>query len=229
MATLSLLTKPLEQIGADDLNQLLTEHCPEGYEVEFKKTLPDKRGGYDPWLLGKNEIGAYARDEILAELIAFGNSAGGYVLVGIDETQEKPPRAKSIEPLPRIGDLAARFEDMIRTSIDLPLLRFGVRGIETDSSGGGVLVLNTGPSHRAPHRLNTTGQCYVRRGSSSVKMTMREIQDMTLNIARGAAGIDALFRERMENFHEWGAPYPLSAAFRITCIPLDALPDPGRM
>jgi hypothetical protein len=32
-------------------------------------------------------------------------------------------------------------------------------------------------------------------------MTMREIQDMTLNVARGLAGIDAAFTQRRAAFH----------------------------
>src|ERR1700704_465338 len=111
---LSIFTKPFEQIDANDVAQVVKEHCPEGYEIEFKKTLPEKQGSREPWLQGKDEIGSHARDTILKELVAFANSAGGFVLVGIDETDEKPPRAKSIEPIPRVGELASRIEDQIR-------------------------------------------------------------------------------------------------------------------
>src|SRR5262249_16414834 len=147
----------------------------------------------------------------------------------IAETSDNPPRADAIMPLPRVGDLAGRFEDQARSCIDPPLPRLQIRAIETDAQGGGVVIFRTPPSRAAPHRLATTRDCYVRRGSSTMKMTMREIQDMTLNLARGLAGIDATFRERRDRFREWAGSQTDAVAYRVTALPLVDLPDPGRI
>ena len=204
------------------------ETWPEGYEVEFKKTLPDKRGGGHPWL-GGGDIGDHARDEILSEVIAFANAQGGSVVLGIEETSDKPPRAHAVTPLPRVGELARRFEDQARSCIDPPLPRLQIRAIETDGQDRGVVVFRTSASRAAPHRLTTTRESYVRRGSSTVKMTMREIQDMTLNVARGLAAIDATFKERRDLFHAWARSQKPVVAYRVTALPLVDLPDPGRL
>jgi hypothetical protein len=225
---LAVFTKPIELVTAADIAELPAQTWPEGYEVEFKETLPDRRGGQHPWLTG-GDIGDHARNEILSEVIAFANAQGGSVVLGIEETSDKPPRARAVVPLLRIGELARRFEDQARSCIDPPLPRLQIRAIETDGQGGGVVLFRTSPSRAAPHRLTTTRESYVRRGSSTVKMTMREIQDMTLNVARGLAGIDATFKERREAFHEWAGSQKQVVAYRVTALPLVDLPDPGRL
>jgi hypothetical protein len=228
-SVLSLFSKPLQQVDASDIQQLVDERCAESSEVEFKRTLPDSKGAVAQWITGKDAIGDYARDQVLGELVAFANATGGFVILGIGETQDKPPRAKEIVPLPRVGELARRFEDQIRTCVDPQLSRFGVKPVITDGSDAGVLILYTGASRRAPHRLTTNLHSYVRRGSSSVRMSMHEIQDMTLNVARGTAGVEGIFNDRMNKFHEWGTPFAKWSAFRVTAVPLESMPDPGRM
>src|SRR5207253_9606512 len=177
----------------------------------------------------QGSIGDYARDEILAEVVAFANYRGGSLILGVAETADNPPRADKVVPLPQVGELARRFEDQARSCVEPPLPRLLIRAIETDGQGRGVVVFRTSSSRAAPHRLTTTRECYVRRGSSTVKMTMREIQDMTLNVARGLVGIDAIFKQRRDAFHKWGENQGHSVLYRVTAVPLVDLPDPGRI
>jgi hypothetical protein len=226
---LAAFTKPLDLVTAADIDEVTAQSWPEGYEVEFKETLPHRAGGSDRWLTGHSSIGEFARDEILAEVIAFANSQGGSVLLGIAETKDNPPRAERVAPLPRVGELQRRFEDQARSCIEPPLVRLQIRAIETDGQGGGVVLFRTFLSRAAPHRLTTTQESYIRRGSSTMKMTTREIQDKTLNVARGLAGIDAIFNHRCDAFREWASKQADSVAYRITALPLVDLPDPGRI
>jgi hypothetical protein len=227
---LAVFTSPLELVTAADVAELPAQTWPEGYEVEFKKTLPHRTAGAEPWLAGQGgRIGDYARNKILAEVIAFANSQGGSVFLGIAETSDNPPRAQAVTPLPRVGDLAQRFEDQARSCIEPPLPRLRIRAIETDGQEGGVVVFRVPASRTAPHRLTTTRESYVRRGSSTEKMTMREIQDMTLNVVRGLAGIDARFANRRSAFEGWVETELHAVAYRVTALPLIDLPDPGRL
>jgi len=59
-------------------------------------------------------------------------------------------------------------------------------------------------------------------------MTMIEIQEMSVNMERGIARIPELFRNRQSIFSKWSEKDHCSA-FRITCIPLRKMPDPGRL
>lgn len=225
---ISVFTKPLEALTAADVVELSVSGWPEGYEVEFKESLPDKKGKPSSWLRSTPELGEYARDEILGEVIAFANSKGGSLILGISETQEKPPRASKITAIPNAGELARRFEDAARDCIDPPLSRLQIKAVETEPSMG-VLIFRVPASRQAPHRLTTTKECYVRRGSSTMRMAMREIQDMSLNLARGLALVEATFAERSQKFQEWVSRNSRIAAVRVTALPLWELPDPGRL
>lgn len=227
---LAVFAKSFDLITAVDIAELPAQTWPEGDQVEFKETLPQRAGGVHPWLSGQASIGDYTRDEILSEVVAFANSSrGGSVFLGVAETQDNPPRADKLVPLPRVGELARRFEDQARSCIELPLPRLLIRAVETDGQGGGVVVFRASPSRLAPHRLTTTRESYLRRGSSTMKMTMREIQDTTLNVARGLAGVDAAFRQRCDAFRQWGGKQGHAVAYRVTALPLVDLPNPGRI
>jgi Putative DNA-binding domain len=167
----------------------------------------------------------YARDSLFREIVAFANAQGGTLVLGIDETKEKPPCAFKITPLPRIHDLASRMENAARACIEPVIPGLYIRGIETEPAGEGVLIFRVAPSPFGPHRVTTDGHAFIRRGASKVQMTMREIQDLTLDIARGADRVDALFAERAARFTDWLRHFSGErAGCRITGLPLGAFP-----
>jgi hypothetical protein len=224
-----MLTKPFDQITADDIRELCTTKAYESPLLEFKRELPAERNRPDPWLNG-GDFTAYARDRLFREMIAFANAQGGTLVLGIEETRDKPPRAASIRPLPRFHDLATRMEDAARACIDPVLPGLRVRGIETGSPGEGVVIFRTLASPVGPHRVASDGHAFIRRGASSVKMTMREIQDLTLDLARGADRLDAIFRERASGFEEWWQRASgENGACRITAVPLGGFPGLPRL
>jgi predicted HTH transcriptional regulator len=176
----NLLTKPFDQITAADIHAL----CENGgaYEslvLEFKRELPSRDSRPDPWGAG-GEFTAYARDRLFREIVAFANSRGGTLVLGIDEIGGNPPRAGTIMRLSRVNDLAARLEDAARACIEPPLGGLQIRPIVMDeAAGAGVVLFRTVASPHGPHRVASDGHAFIRRGASSVKMTMREIQDLT--------------------------------------------------
>ena len=82
------------EITADDIERVVAEQVQEGSQVELKVTLPARKGD-DPWTTGEGRIGDYARNELVAEVIAFANAYGGWLLLGVEETKEKPARASA--------------------------------------------------------------------------------------------------------------------------------------
>src|SRR5580704_1968046 len=179
-----MIDKNFDQITPEDIVQLSADGVYESQLLEFKRDLPGERGRPDPWPTD-GDFTAYARDHLLREVIAFANAQGGNVIVGMDETPDDPPRAAASCPLPRIHDLATRMENAARACVDPVLPGLQIRGIEVGGAAGeGVLLFRVGPSPAGPHRVANDGHAYIRRGASSVKMTMREIQDLTLDLAR---------------------------------------------
>src|SRR4051812_29574716 len=102
---MSILRKPLIDIAVEDLQGLVDAEARETGELEFKGSLPfqPQKGQpqtVDRWLERGDRIGDYARDEILAEMVAFANADGGTLVLGLHETKDEPRRAERLEPLP---------------------------------------------------------------------------------------------------------------------------------
>ena len=197
-----VLSKPADQINIDDIKALIASEVPEGEQIEFKEELPAKGDGSpDPWMSGENKIGERAKNEILAEVVAFANAHGGALMLGIKESDTKPPVAAEILPIPRCTDLAERLKLVFRDRVEPQLPRLEVFAVPTDGQGG-VIIIRVGRSRLAPHRVTKTLVCPVRRSDRCEEMTMREIQDMTLNVSRGLERLEKRLRERSERFHQ---------------------------
>lgn len=215
-----MIEKNFDQISREDITQLVADGVYESHLLEFKRDLPGERGRPDPWSTG-GDFTAYARDHLLREVIAFANAQGGTVIVGIEQTPDDPPRAAAICPIPRIQDLASRMQNAGRACIDPVLFGLQVRGIEVGgTTGEGVLLFRTASSPAGPHRVANDGHAYIRRGASSVKMTMREIQDLTVDLLRGADRLESVFRQREAGFREsLESVNTEHGACRITAVP----------
>ena len=198
---IEVLSKPSDQIGIADINAVIDSEVPEGEQIEFKESLPAKGQTSDSWTTGENQIGDVAKDKILTEVVAFANAHGGALLLGIKESATKPPVAAKIAPIPRCADLAERLKLVFRDRVEPQLPRLEVFAVPTKDEGG-VVIIRVGRSRLAPHRISKTRVCPIRRSDRCEEMTMREIQDMTLNVSRGLEQLEKRLLERSERFKE---------------------------
>ena len=190
---IELLTKPLEQIDKSDIETLISAKVLEGEQIEFKKTLSASgKNRTNPWMSGEDQIGESAKNKILKEVVAFANAHGGALLLGIDESNNKPPVAAAFNLIPRCTELAERFKLVFRDRIEPNLLRLEIRAIPIENEAG-VVIFRVGRSPLSPHRITKTLICPIRRSDRCEDMTMREIQDMTLNMAKGYKKIESKF------------------------------------
>jgi hypothetical protein len=186
-----LFSLSFQDIRIGDVQELLANGgYPESEQVEYKEYVPG-RDGPDQWHADPNRgISEYARDKLLAEIVAFANTHGGHFIVGIQESADRPKRAVAIRAVNACADLADRLRQAAFANIEPRLAALQVKSVPTDEQGNGVLVVRVPQSRGAPHRLmstrsDTARHCYIRRGDSTEALTMREIQDLTLNIVRG--------------------------------------------
>ena len=198
---IEILSKPIDRIGIPDIESLLTLQVTESEQIEFKASLSTKAYSSDPWMSGEGKIGKRARDALLEEVTAFGNAFGGALLLGIRESNAKPPIAKEIAPVPRCTELSERLKLMFRDCVEPPLPLIEIVGVPIQGNSG-VVVIRVGKSRLAPHRVTTTLRCPIRRQDRCQKMTMREIQDMTLNVSRGLERLERRLQERAERLPE---------------------------
>jgi hypothetical protein len=220
--------KPLDQIDQDDILSLID--YPEGQLFEIKSELPAEKNSKDSWYSTpkrgkKRKPGEYAKQNIFKEVVAFANSEGGWLVLGLKETTDHPKRVKEVAPLPDCHDLADNLKRAAYEWIDPPLPSLQCRGIAIGTNPGeGVVVFRVPRSLAAPHRLykkDRTQDAYKRVSDESKPMRMREIQDLTLNIARGQERIEREFnnsRERYFRFKPQRTPKHQLLGFNITLI-----------
>ena len=219
----AVLNKPADRIDVGDIQALIDECVPESAQIEFKESLPAGKGKTDAWLNGGSGIGDYARNRILEEVVAFANAYGGALVLGIAEDGAKPPVAATVEPLPRCADLAERLRLVFRDCVEPQLPTLEVVPVPTNGDDG-VVVFRTGRSSRGPHRVTPTLVCPIRRADRRDSMSMREIQDMTLNLARGTERLERRLRERAEKFEgefQLLETYNDAFGFRMTGVPVN--------
>jgi hypothetical protein len=223
---LDALTKSLAAITAADLRELTERGWPESENVEYKAELHREQANrQDPWYSNGN-VSEPSKKKIFKEIVAFANTSGGRLFLGIRETREKPPRAESIQPVPRCAELAERLEQAAINSIDPPLTFFHVTGIPTEPDGtSGVLIAEVSASYSGPHR-SSDHECYARKGTNSVPMRMREIHDVVMRLSRRQDELQRRLVERKDLFERWmgrGSGTPnLQVGFRLTAIPVGA-------
>ena len=198
-----VLSKPIDEIGTAEIQALIDSEVPEGEQIEFKKEPPGEEGKSDPWMDG-GKIGNYAKNRMLKEVVAFANAYGGVLVIGIDEDRSgvEPAVASEIRPVPRCKALADSLKLVFRDRVEPQLARIDIAGIPTKDDGSGVVIIRVGKSRLAPHRVTRTLICPIRRADRSEEMTMREVQDMTLNVSRGLQGMKERLSERSERFQE---------------------------
>ncbi len=219
-----ILSKPIDQITRADIKSLVTSGVPEGERMEFKRGLPAERGNKDPWR-DQGKIASYAQNKILKGVVSFANAYGGVLVLGIEEDgKAQPAVAKGIDPISKCEDLAGRFRKIFRDRVEPKLPSCDIFAVDTDREGAGVVVFRVpGRSRLAPHRITKTWICPIRRWDRSEDMTMREIQDMTLNVARGLERLDKKLQEREKKFkHEFKRLSTPECAYgvRITAVPV---------
>jgi hypothetical protein len=175
-----LLIDPIDEIEFDDIANLVSEEVEEGIRLEFKRDLSTSDGQPDQWMRDQSAIGRVARDDIAKEVVAFANAYGGVIIVGIEETEDHPPRAKNLASpqIPSVADCAERLVRALRSIIDPPLPMLDVRGVVSSATGEGVVLIRVPSSPSAPHGFGTPPAAYVRHGSESKPLSMRELQSM---------------------------------------------------
>jgi hypothetical protein len=204
-----MLRKPLEEITPADLEELCRSGALEDEQADFKESIPHKEAkDKDPWrdvpTLEARKIKDYGRDQLLGTLVAFANSYGGDLIVGVREADgSQPGRAEATAPLPDCAEAAHRLSQQINACIDPPLTSVQVRGVVTGDDGSGVIILRVGRSRSAPHRLTTTKECYHRVRHETLAMTMRQIQDATFNVGRGLDVVDKRLNEIRGSYETW--------------------------
>jgi hypothetical protein len=212
-------TKPLAELDASDIHQLVTVNETEGPDLEFKELALDASGGFKPAM----------RDKIAREIVAFATAEGGTLVLGIAETKSttSPNRAESIKPIPACESMADRLARSMRDTIEPPIRHLLIRGIATETDGGGVIVVEVPRARQWLHRVKETKVCAVRHGTEAREINMREINELVLMFANEPNRIETRFSAMKERSERFAAPIlrasSTSIAIRTTAVPVSPL------
>ncbi len=177
----AIFEKPLSDLTWSDFEEIVAKGLEEDQTLEFKEALPVKDGSLDPWQLGGDKISAYARDALAEEVVAFANAYGGVVIVGIEETDDNPRRAKAFKtPLVRnCVECVERLGYALRSRFDPPISGFDIRPIpKPKGDGEGLIVIRVASSTLSPHGVGRPPEAYVRRGGAKEPLTMRDLHNL---------------------------------------------------
>lgn len=183
-----------------DIDSLIDEEVPEGDHLEFKQDLSAPKGHATPWEPGK-KLNRDAKKPILQEVVAFANAYGGTLLLGIVESKTTPPVAAKVQALPHCAALSEHLKMVFRDCVDPPLPYLQIHPVLTEEDEG-VVVIHAGRSYLSPHRVTLTRECPIRRADRCENMTMREIQDMCMNTARGLERLERQLEARAQRFKD---------------------------
>jgi hypothetical protein len=173
-----LIERQFSEVTWEDLERLVESGREENDTIEFKRSFK----GSEDYAALTDKGREQALDALAREAIAFLNTRGGDIIIGVAETSGLHPKAEALTPVQNPADAADRISRGLSALVEPAQTNINVRAIRDPSdSKRGAILLRIRPSVRAPHRSRRTLECYARRGSESVPMAMDEVQDVTIN------------------------------------------------
>lgn len=171
--------------SATSLQRLVGEQIEESDVLDFKGWIP---GGGAPYQ------GKGGADELRKDATAFANADGGYLVVGVEETNLV---ATNVEGVLRPDETKSLYETALAASI-FPPIRYTVVVVAL-ATGRGVLVVRIDPGDDPPHAVVHQDQgirsyrYFLRRGTSNNPMTEAEMQEL-MQVDRRSRRVRSLFR-----------------------------------
>ena len=151
-----------EEISEADLNDLIQAGVPEGLAIEYKR---DAYGNRDS-----------DKKEALKDITAFANSAGGHLIIGMEETNGVPTGLLGL-PGVDIDPLINRLESLVRDGVEPRMVGIRMRRVNL-TGGASAVVIRIPKSWNPPHRVSTanTNRFYVRNSGGAHEASVEELR-----------------------------------------------------
>ena len=160
-----MIDKKVEDITIKDINQLLNDDVVENRFLEYKREI---------------DGGKYRNDEFLADFVAFANSSGGDLIIGIEEgkgSDKGKPIAIVGIPIKSIEDDRIALNNTIRDKVYPRFMDFEVRYIDLNN-GNYIVIIRIKQSWNKPHMINGASRdFFVRNTTGKHAMDISEIKN----------------------------------------------------
>ncbi len=212
-----MITKSITDLSSDDLTELVTNSVEEGRQLDFKRELP---GSADS-----------DKRELCADVSSFANTAGGYLLFGVDETNGA---ASAVPGLPDINPdaMILRLEQILSAGIDPPIPGIACRPVSMDS-GEVVIAVHVPRSWRAPHLVKYSGsfRLYARSSRGKQPLDAQEIRRVFESTGSAVEAIRRWRDDRIAKILAADTPIRLESGAKMVLhiVPMESLGDPFRI
>jgi hypothetical protein len=205
-----MITKNVNEITEDDLQELIDNSVSEKKTLEYKQSLP---GNLDA-----------DRREFLADVSSFSNASGGDLIYGISEDRDKgiPKKLEGLT-VENADQVITRLENMIRDGINPRISGIVIQSIKVLKSKVALLI-RIPRSWNSPHRVTFKGydKFYTRSTNGKYPMDVTELK-IAFNLSETITERIRRFREdRISKIFSNETPVPLydNAKIVLHLIPI---------
>lgn len=211
---LSLESKPLDDITVSDLQELIDDAIPEGRTIDYKSTLPSTS----------------ERDKFYfaADITALANSAGGYIIYGMEENNGVASNVVGQEDV--VPDkLELGLQGVLRARV-VPRLVLRKPRFVALQSGGYALVIYVQRSWTGPHAVVVQSDdrnrfaFYARHTNGNYEMDIEQVRAAFVGSEMAATRVRNFRAERIAHIAAGETPVPLPEGPLVTLhlVPLNA-------
>ncbi len=201
-----MIPKLLEQIGEDDLNNLVAGGTAERRTLDYKQQLPDPN---DAW-----------KRELLADVSSFANTTGGDLVFGMTEVGGVPTGIPGVV-IGNVDQEILRIDSIIRSGLS-PRIRHATHPVRL-GNGNYVLVVRAEQSWYGPHRVVFKGDSrfHGRTSNGKYELDVTDLKNAFLATSTLSEKISAFRTQRIIALESGRSPIPLapSPKLLVHCIP----------
>lgn len=207
-----MIPKNINQIEQIDLQNLIDQEVREGKVIEYKRDLYGDT--------------ADEKKEFLADVSSFANTAGGDLIIGMDEEQGLPTQIVGVT-LSNPDQAIQRLENIIRDGLEPRLPGVDMHLISLQApQGKHVILIRIRKSWIAPHRVTFRGDSkfYGRNSTGKYPLDVPELRTAFLLTESIAERIRNFRIDRIAKINANQTPTPINEGIKLILhlIPLTA-------
>lgn len=174
--------KPFDSITAEDILSLINT-VAESHTIEYKSELPGTT--------------VSDKKEFLADISAFANSSGGFLVFGMHEKDGYATGMSGLQ-IENADGLILQLESMVRDGLDPRIPKVRTRCIP-GVDGSQVVIMRVPSSPGAPHMVNFQGhgRFYVRGSRGKHPMDVSELRAAFRNYEATEDAISSFYNQRV--------------------------------
>ena len=155
-----MFTKHVSELTYSDIDDLVNVRQErEGYHLDYKGKIgePDR-----------------FKKEFSKDISSFGNTDGGYLIIGVDKDYNIVGIEQTISNKP----VDEWFNQVLSTNIDPPVFYYNPKVIPIPDSEKVIVVIHVPESSKKPHMVSETHQYFIRLNDSSKPSTHNQVREM---------------------------------------------------